>query len=160
MFSILSVLHVLTIQEKTQEIHIAFWETRGVRTTRENTVDFDRKTQRELQKLSNEAQRLWEEQRDVLAHARDVAREASRQAGDITKREVLPRAQTKYRETIEPLLTRSPWKKAPAVPDKSSNPFVYVLMAVGAIALAAISYAAWQTLRPDDDLWVEEEDDS
>ncbi len=42
--------------------------------------------------------------------------------------------------------------KAPA------NPFVYVLMAVGALAVAAVGYAAWQTLRADDDLWVEEED--
>lgn len=158
MLSILSVPKGLTGQEKTQEIPISFWETRKTRTTRENIVDFDRKTQRELQKLSNEAQRLWEEQRDVLTHARDVAREASRQAGDITKREVLPRAQTKYRETVEPLLARAPWKKAPAVPEISSNPFVYVLMAIGAIALAAISYAAWQTLRQDDDLWVEEDD--
>jgi hypothetical protein len=30
-------------------------------------------------------------------------------------------------------------------------------MAVGAIAVAALSYAAWQTLRADEDLWVEEE---
>jgi hypothetical protein len=29
-------------------------------------------------------------------------------------------------------------------------------MAVGAIAVAVIGYAAWQTLRADDDLWVEE----
>lgn len=121
-------------------------------------MDLDRKTQRELNRLSNEAQRLWEEQREVLSHAKDVAREASRQAGDITKREVLPRAQSKYRETVEPLMARVPWKKAPAVPEKNSNPLIYVLMAIGAIAVAAISYAAWQTLRADDDLWVEEDE--
>jgi hypothetical protein len=40
---------------------------------------------------------------------------------------------------------------------KSSNPFVFVLMAIGTIAVAVIGYAAWQTLRADDDLWVEEE---
>jgi ABC-type transporter Mla subunit MlaD len=123
-------------------------------------MELDRKTQRELNRLTHEAQRLWEEQRDVLSHAKDVAREASRQATDITKREVLPRAQSKYRETVEPLVARVPWKKAPAVPEKNSHPLVYVLMAIGAIAVAAISYAAWQTLRADDDLWVEEDEAS
>lgn len=121
-------------------------------------MDLDRKTQRELNRLSNEAQRLWEEQREVLSHAKEVAKDASRHAGDYTKREVLPRAQVKYRETVEPLMARVSWKKPPVVPEKSSNPFVYVLMAIGAIALTAISYAAWQTLRADEDLWVEEEE--
>jgi hypothetical protein len=32
-------------------------------------------------------------------------------------------------------------------------------MAIGTIALAIVSYAAWQTLRADDDLWVEEDAD-
>jgi hypothetical protein len=121
-------------------------------------MELDRKTQRELNRLSNEAQRLWDEQRDVLAHAKDVARKASRQAGDIARREVIPRAHTTYRDTVEPLVSKIPWKKAAPVPEKSSNPLVYVLMAVGAIAIAAISYAAWQTLRADDDLWVEEDE--
>jgi hypothetical protein len=122
-------------------------------------MELNRKTQRELNRLSNETQRLWDEQRDVLAHAKDVARQASRQAGDIARREVLPRAQTTYRDTVEPFVSRISWKKAAPVPEKSSNPLVYVLMAIGAIAIAAISYAAWQTLRADDDLWVEEDDD-
>jgi hypothetical protein len=136
---------------------MSIWKTAVTRKTRESTMDLDRKTQRELNRLSNEAQRLWEEQRDVLAHAKDVAREASRQASEITKREVIPRAQTKYRDTVEPLVSKIPWRKAP-VPEKNSNPLVYVLMAVGAIAVAAIGYAAWQTLRADDDLWVEEDE--
>lgn len=121
-------------------------------------MELNRKTQRELNRLSNEAQRLWDEQRDVLAHAKDVAREASRQASDIAKREVMPRARTTYRDNVEPLVSKISGRKAVAVPEKSSNPLVYVLMAIGAIAIAAISYAAWQTLRPDDDLWVEEDD--
>jgi hypothetical protein len=45
------------------------------------------------------------------------------------------------------------------MPKKSSNPLVYVLMAIGAIAVAVVSYAAWQTLRADEDLWVEEDAD-
>lgn len=121
-------------------------------------MDIDRKTQRELNRLSAEAQRLWDEQRDVLAHAKDLARTASRHASDIAAREVLPRAQHAYRDTVEPLLAKIPWSKAAPVQKRSANPLVFVLMAIGAIALAAISYSAYQTLRADDDLWVEEDD--
>lgn len=117
----------------------------------------DRKTQRELARLSHEAKRLWEEQRDVLSHAKNVARHASQSASDIAKRDLIPRAQETYRDTIEPTLSKIPWRHV-AAPKKSSNPFVYVLMAVGTLALALVGYAAWQTLRADDDLWVEDED--
>ena len=120
-------------------------------------MDFDRKTMRDISKLTQEAQRLWEKQRDVLNHARDMALDASRHAGDVAHREFLPRARALYKGTIQPNLSRIPWRRIAAAPQKSSNPLVYVLMAVGAIAIAALSYAAWQTLRADDDLWVEEE---
>jgi hypothetical protein len=116
-------------------------------------VDIDRKTQRELSKLNHEARRLWEEQRDVLAHAEDLVRDASRTAGRYTQQEVLPKARASYRKAVSPLLDRL----APAEPKKSLSPIAYVLMAIGAIAVAALSWAAWQTLRADDDLWVEED---
>jgi ABC-type transporter Mla subunit MlaD len=117
----------------------------------------DRKTQRELARLSQEAKRLWDEQRDVLSHAKSVARHASASASDIAKRDLIPRAHETYRDTIEPALARIPWRTVTA-PKKTSNPVGYVLMAIGAIAVALIGYAAWQTLRADDDLWVEDED--
>lgn len=120
-------------------------------------MDFDRKTMRDITRLTAEAQRLWEEQREVLSHAKDVALDASRQAGNLARKELLPRARSTYKNTIEPNLSRIPWKKVAPMPKKSSNPLVYVLMAIGAIAVAAVSYAAWQTLRADDDLWVEED---
>jgi len=118
-------------------------------------MDIDRKTQRELNRLNKEAHRLWEEQREVLSHARSVAVDATRAAGNYTKREVLPKAHDTYQSAIVPLMERVSGRKAQ--PAKSANPLTYVLMAIGAIALAAISYAAWQTLRADDDLWVEED---
>ena len=117
----------------------------------------DRKTQRELARLSQEARRLWEEQRGVLSHAHNVARHASHSASDFAKRDLIPRAHDTYRDTIEPVLGRIPWRKVEPV-KKSSNPLVYVLMAIGTIAIALVGYAAWQTLRADDDLWVEEDE--
>lgn len=43
-----------------------------------------------------------------------------------------------------------------AVPKKSSGPGRYIALAVGVVAVAGIAYAAWQTLRADDDLWIED----
>jgi hypothetical protein len=120
-------------------------------------MEFDRKTQRELAKLNREANRLWEEQRDVLAHAREVAKDATRAAGNYTKREVFPKAAETYHAALAPVLARL--SHATARPKKSANPLTFVLMAIGAIAIATLSYAAWQTLRADDDLWVEEDSD-
>lgn len=43
-------------------------------------------------------------------------------------------------------------------PAKSSNgPGRYILMGIGLVAAAGIAYAAWQTLRADDELWVSDE---
>jgi hypothetical protein len=38
------------------------------------------------------------------------------------------------------------------------GPGRYILIGVGVVALAGIAYAAWQTLRADDDLWIDDED--
>jgi len=40
----------------------------------------------------------------------------------------------------------------------SAGPGRYILIAVGVVALAGIAYAAWQTLRADDDLWIDDEE--
>jgi len=42
------------------------------------------------------------------------------------------------------------------MPKKSSGPGTYILIGLGVVALAGIAYAAWQTLRADDDLWIED----
>jgi hypothetical protein len=38
------------------------------------------------------------------------------------------------------------------------GPARYILIGVGVVALAGIAYAAWQTLRADDDLWIDDEE--
>jgi hypothetical protein len=42
---------------------------------------------------------------------------------------------------------------------KSSGPGRYILLGLGLVAAAGIAYAAWQTLRADDELWVSDEPD-
>jgi hypothetical protein len=41
---------------------------------------------------------------------------------------------------------------------QSSGPGRYILIGIGVVALAGIAYAAWQTLRADDDLWIDDEE--
>lgn len=41
-------------------------------------------------------------------------------------------------------------------PKPSAGPGKYILIGFGVVAFAVVAYAAWQTLRADDDLWVEE----
>lgn len=42
---------------------------------------------------------------------------------------------------------------------KSSGPGKYILIGLGVVVVAGIAYAAWQTLRADDDLWIDDEFD-
>jgi hypothetical protein len=52
-------------------------------------------------------------------------------------------------------------KKAGLVETKpvapSAGPGRYILIGLGAVAVAGLAYAVWQTLRADDDLWIEDE---
>ena len=48
--------------------------------------------------------------------------------------------------------------KTGIVQPKTSGPGKYILIGVGVVALAGIAYAAWQTLRADDDLWIDDEE--
>jgi hypothetical protein len=41
---------------------------------------------------------------------------------------------------------------------KSHGPGRYILIGVIVVAIAGIAYAAWQTLRADDDLWIDEDE--
>ena len=50
---------------------------------------------------------------------------------------------------------------APATPVKSGpNAWQWLLIGVGAVAVVSAGYAAWQTLRADDDLWIPDAEDS
>jgi ElaB/YqjD/DUF883 family membrane-anchored ribosome-binding protein len=46
---------------------------------------------------------------------------------------------------------------AQVVPTKSAGPGRFILIGVGLVAFAGVAYAAWQTLRADDSLWVEDD---
>jgi hypothetical protein len=44
--------------------------------------------------------------------------------------------------------------------EKQAGPGRYILIGLGLVAVAGVAYAAWQTLRADDELWVSSDDDA
>ena len=56
---------------------------------------------------------------------------------------------------------RAAGSKAGIVPVRpASGPGRYILIGIGLMAVAGIAYAAWQTLRADDELWVSDDPES
>ncbi len=178
------------------------------------TVKLSRKRRRELKKLRNSAENLWEEQRDTLEHAAGVLRDARRQLSGIAQEEVYPRVRSGYSDRVKPVIAtglatgrsairetrrgiadevvpaisgaigsalavvgtardprvREAVRQAGAVnkdlsrkartaiaPRKAGpGPATYILIGLGVLAAAGTAYAVWQTLRSDDELWVED----
>lgn len=68
---------------------------------------------------------------------RDVVRQASTVNRDVTR---------KARTVIAPVSTKKP----------APGPGAYILIGLGVLAAAGAAYAVWQTLRSDDELWIED----
>jgi len=207
-----------------------------------------RKRKRELIRLKEHAEDLWGDQKEVLEHATQVVREASRQAGNYAREEVTPRVRDTLDHNVKPAVAtgiataksavsstrgkitdevvpavttalgtalasieaakderlREALKTIHAAGDtvskqvshasdtvgknvskagakvsgkaakvstkatklaqkagivkKSPGPGRYILIGVIVVAIAGIAYAAWQTLRADDDLWIDEDE--
>ena len=145
-----------------------------------------RKRQKKLKRLRRSADDLWQQQRDAIDHATDVLREAQRQAVGYAREEVGPRVKTAYDRRVRPAVasarrglsqdvlpavsgaigsalasleaTRDPrvrevLRKASRLPGPVGR---YIAIGVGVVVVAGVLYAAWQTLRADDDLWIED----
>ena len=174
-----------------------------------------RKRQKELNRLKNQAEALWEDQKDLLDHASKVVRDASRQAANYAREEVSPRVRETYEDRVRPAFASGVSSARSAaqttrdrlvddvlpamssalgtalaaievaknkqvrdaisratkigtdagtqlglIKAKPAGPGRYILMGIGFVAAAAVAYAAWQTLRADDDLWIDDEDAS
>lgn len=119
-------------------------------------MELSRRHERELARLGEEAQSLWQRQRDVFGRAGDLLKDAGRQAGDIGRDELYPRAKESVAH-LAPAVKR--WSRRAPQPEPKLGAGSVALMALGAAALAVIGYAVWSTLRADDDLWVDADDD-
>lgn len=50
-------------------------------------------------------------------------------------------------------------EKTGLVKPKKAGPGRYILIGIGVVTVAAVAYAAWQTLRADDDLWIDDDEE-
>ena len=86
----------------------------------------------------------------VMSGAVDKAADVGKKFG----RELDKEAWNAKAELLAKRFGIAPVKPAPA---PTPGPGRYILIAVGAVAVAGLAYAVWQTLRADDDLWIEDE---
>src|SRR5680860_799380 len=67
-------------------------------------MSLSRKRRKELDRLRKSADELWSQQQEVLDRANEIAREAARQAGTLTREEVVPRVREGYEHYVRPSL--------------------------------------------------------
>src|SRR5690606_9148919 len=65
-------------------------------------MGLSRKRERELKRLKRTTSELWDEQREVLEHANQVVREASRQLANVGREELAPRVKGAYETHVKP----------------------------------------------------------
>lgn len=180
-------------------------------------MSLSRKRKKELRKLQEQANKLWESQQVLVGEAATVAREAGRQLGNYNREHIAPTVQANYEKYAAPYVDKgvrtaqhvftdkivpatgavvgsalSVWdaandtrsklaagrglsvpdmdvivrnakkkskkatkKIAAAAPaDKGMGAGGVIAILLGIAAAAGVLYAAWQTLRADDELWV------
>ena len=180
-------------------------------------MSLSRKRKKELRKLQEQANHLWESQQVILGEAGHIAREAGRQLGNYNREKVVPTVQHTYEKFAAPYVEQgvntsrkvfndvvvpaagtvvgtamSVWdvanakrervaagrgfggfdagdfrKQAAKVGAKAAKRMTIaepkkkgmgaggvIALLLGIGAAAGVLYAAWQTLRADDELWV------
>ncbi|CAN5227410.1 hypothetical protein BH09ACT3_BH09ACT3_03490 [soil metagenome] len=156
-------------------------ELKRLRSAASDIWDDQREVLEEASKAIRDATRHLAEigREDVAPRVVAAGRSAASSASDKLRHDVLPAVSSALGSAIavldvakNPQLREALGKagkagsalgaKAGLTPAKSSGPGKYILIGVGVVALAGIAYAAWQTLRADDELWVSDEleDDS
>ena len=100
----------------------------------ESIVSLSRKRKKELRRLQNDANKLWESQQVLVGQAANVAREAGRQLGKINSEQVVPVVQDAYNRKVAPVVDQSVRFGKHVVDDK-------VVPIVGGVVGSALS--AW-----------------
>jgi hypothetical protein len=135
-----------------------------------------REARRQLASVSREevAPRVRETYESRIRPGVESGIEAGRQFADAASRkvsrDVLPAVSSALGTALAALeVARSPQvrralgrvagstSKAVAPAKSAPGPGRYILIGIGLVAAAGIAYAAWQTLRADDELWVSDE---
>jgi hypothetical protein len=95
---------------------------------------------------------------------RDAIKHISKNADEVTKRvsksaDKLSKKADKFGKNVSKNATQF-GTKVGVVQPKSSGPGKYILIGLAVVAVAGVGYAVWQTLRADDDLWIDDETDA
>ncbi len=112
-----------------------------------------------------------EEVQPRVRHGLGVARDAASTARERFTDDVLPAISStigsalavleaarnpRVREVVRKVAAAGSKSGVVTMPKKSAGPGRYILIGLGVVAVAGVAYAAWQTLRADDDLWIED----
>lgn len=96
--------------------------------------------------------------RDAVNNVSEVA---SKNAHNVSKTaKAVSKTASKKAEALAKSANKLGVKAHLVQPPKSAGPGKYILIGVAVVAIAGVAYAAWQTLRADDDLWIDDESDS
>lgn len=102
-------------------------------------MSLTRKRKKELGKLRSSAEELWSQQQEILDRANAVAREASRQAGYLTKEELAPRVRDGYYTHVHPRIEASGRLASSAAYNARDRLVGDVIPAVGSVIGTAMS---------------------
>ena len=69
-------------------------------------MSLSRKRKKELRRLQDHANKVWESQQELLGEAASVAREAGRQLGNYGREQVRPAVQHKYEQYGAPVVVK------------------------------------------------------
>lgn len=97
-------------------------------------MNVSRKRKKELRRLQQNAEQLWESQQELVGQAASVAREAGRQLGNFNREQVVPVVQDNYNRYVAPRVDRTVRFGRHVVDDK-------VVPIVGGVVGTALS--AW-----------------
>lgn len=101
----------------------------------------------------------------VVSNAGRILADAARLAAEYSRDEVAPRARREYAEYIAPIIAssiaagRRYVKQAPVPVPKKSGLGGFIMAGVAVALVAGVAYVAWQTLRTDDEAWVDDDFD-
>jgi len=109
----------------------------------------DQRVREILKRVDATSSAVSERASDLGNKASDLSHKASKKADKLSKKA----------HKVSKEVSKQVNKRIAAVkPAPKPGPGRYILIGVGVVALAGIAYAAWQTLRADDDLWIDEDD--
>lgn len=113
-------------------------------------MSLSRKRRKELKRLRSSAEELWGNQQHVLEHANAVAREASRQLGQLTREEVVPRVRTGFESYVRPSVeqARTLAKSAGGTVERTVGNALGSVLSIGDIANDARVRRAVERISP------------